>query len=308
MMIFRDIPASLPEPCVAAIGFFDGVHLGHRFLIDQVKDTAREKGLRTAIITFPVHPRKVMNDLHNPELLTTYREKIELLEETGIDYCFFVDFTPDISRLSAEEFMRIVLRDRYNVCALVIGYDHRFGHNRTEGFDDYCRFGQALSIDVVRANACTINNIAVSSSVVRRLLQTGEVSLAAEYLGYTYFLNGTVVGGHQIGRTMGFPTANLSIDDPDKLIPADGVYAVRVEVEGKPYAGMLNIGRRPTINNGHHRSIEVHILNFHSDIYDFSIRVSFVERVRAEMKFSGKDELIRQLTEDAEIVKHLLNR
>lgn len=308
MLLVHNMPHAsdgILKPSVAAIGFFDGVHLGHRYLIEQVKEVAASKGFSSALVTFPVHPRKMMNAEYKPELLTSYNEKVELLETTGIDYCFALDFTTAISHLTAYDFMRL-LKERYNVHGLVIGYDHRFGHNRSEGFDDYYRYGEELGVEVIRARARIINNATISSSVVRRLLHTGDVTLAATYLGYEYFLDGTVIDGYKVGRTIGFPTANLSVTDPDKLVPADGVYAVRVTVSGTVYAGMLNIGRRPTINNGFNRSIEVHILRFHSDIYDCPIRISFVQHIRSEMKFGNKEQLVEQLSKDALIVSKLL--
>lgn len=313
MQIIRNTTDVVPEPCVATIGFFDGVHSGHRYLIRQVKEIAAAKGLRSALVTFPVHPRKVMNADYHPELLTTAEEKISLLSEIGVDYCLMLDFTPEISRLSAQEFMRQVLKERYQVTCLVIGYDHRFGHNRSEGFEDYVRYGAEIGIEVIRAKAYTssiemggMQNVPVSSSLIRRLLHEGEVDVAARCLGYGYFLDGTVVGGYQVGRKIGFPTANLSVDDPDKLIPADGVYAVWVEFDGKRYMGMLNIGFRPTLDNGTQRTIEVNILHFHSDIYDKSIRLTFVKRTRPELKYSNIDELIVQLHKDAEETEAIL--
>ena len=264
MQIIRNIPGVLPEPCVATIGFFDGVHMGHRFLIEQVRELAAARGLRSALITFPIHPRKVMNADYRPELLTTSEEKLALLEEMGVDYCFMLDFTREVSHLTAHEFMSDILRDRYRVQTLVIGYDHRFGHNRSEGFEDYCRYGSEMGIEVSRARACVCDDLHISSSVIRKMLHQGEVDRAARCLGYDYFLDGTVVSGYQVGRKIGFPTANLSVDDPDKLVPADGVYAVHVTFDGHTYNGMLNIGTRPTIGNGPERSIEVNILHFHS--------------------------------------------
>ena len=301
-----NLPHDALKPSIAAIGFFDGVHLGHQYLIEQVKAEAAAKGLCTALVTFPVHPRKVMNAEYKPELLTSYNEKIELLEATGIDYCFALDFTSDISQLTAYDFMRSILKERYNIHGLVIGYDHRFGHNRSEGFDDYNRYGKELGIDVIQARACIVNDVTISSSVIRRLLHSGDVTLATTYLGYEYFLEGTVIDGYKVGRTIGFPTANLQPTDSEKLIPSDGVYAVRATVKDEVYAGMMNIGHRPTINNGHNRSLEVHILHFHSDIYDCPIRISFVQRIRSEMKFNGKDQLIEQLSKDALTVEKLL--
>lgn len=305
MLITRNIPDVLPEPCVATIGFFDGVHTGHRFLIEQVRQIAAAKGLRSALITFPIHPRKVMNSSYRPELLTTSDEKLALLEQTGVDYCLMLDFTADISRLTAQEFMADILKERYNVQTLVIGYDHRFGHNRSEGFDDYYRYGQAMGIEVVLAHVCTYQDTNVSSSAIRKCLHGGEVEIAARCLGYDYFLDGIVVGGYQVGRKIGFPTANLRVDDPDKLVPADGVYAVHVAFGGKVYDGMLCIGKRPTLNNGSNRTIEVNILHFNSDIYDQSIRISFVKYLRPELKFDGIDGLIAQMHQDAMDVEAL---
>ena len=182
MQIINDTSAMIPEPCVATIGFFDGVHTGHRYLIQQVKEIAAAKGLRSALVTFPVHPRKVMNATYHPELLTTPEEKINLLAGTGVDYCLMLDFTPDISRLTAKEFMTQVLKERYQVRYLVIGYDHRFGHNRSEGFEDYVRYGQSIGIDVIRAQAYTNDiridasqSVPVSSSLIRKLLHQGDV-------------------------------------------------------------------------------------------------------------------------------------
>nr|WP_320060008.1 bifunctional riboflavin kinase/FAD synthetase [uncultured Bacteroides sp.] len=306
MQIIRNIPDTLPEPCAATIGFFDGVHMGHRFLINQVKEVALSKGLRSALITFPEHPRKVMNSDYRPELLTTSTEKITLLEGTEVDDCIMLDFTTEIARLTAREFMKNVLKECYNVQSLVIGYDHRFGHNRSEGFEDYFLYGKSIGMEVVLAEACLLDQINVSSSVIRTYLQRGEVDLAARCLGYEYSIEGVVIGGYKVGRKIGFPTANLRIEDPDKLVPADGVYAVRVDVEGHIYTGMLNIGYRPTLDNGLSRSIEVHILHFNSDIYDRTIRLSFVQRVRSEMRFSGLDELVAQLRKDAITVEAIL--
>jgi riboflavin kinase/FMN adenylyltransferase len=298
---------SKAEPCVAAIGFFDGVHKGHRFLINQVKEIASNKGIHSAIITFPTHPRKVINSNYCPEILTTYDEKTKILAETEIDYCIIHDFTLETSLLSAQEFMTNILHKQYNVQTLVVGYDHRFGHNRSEGFDDYLRYGKELGIEVILANVHTSEKITISSSTIRSLLHNGEVNKAADCLGYNYSLTGTVIEGHQIGRTLGFPTANIRVKDSDKLIPANGVYGVCVTVNGKPYIGMLNIGQRPTINNGTYRSIEVHILHFHSDIYNCPIQVFFIQRIRQEEKFSTIEKLTAQLHKDSTMVEALLN-
>ena len=308
MQIIDNIPDLPLEPCVATIGFFDGVHLGHRFLIEQVKELAKDQGLRSALITFPVHPRQVMKSDYRPELLTTPEEKIELLKAQGVDYCIMLDFTVELSQLSALSFMKDILQQRYNVSTLIIGYDHRFGHNRSKGFEDYVRYGQQIGMNVYRAQACMIDDLNISSSLVRTHLLEGKIDLSTRYLGYNYSIEGVVVGGYRVGRTIGFPTANLDLRESNKLIPSDGVYAVRVEVKGCLYAGMLNIGYRPTLDNGSKKSIEVHILRFDEDFYDEKIRLFFVSRIRSEMKFSGLDELIAQLKRDAAFVDSVLPR
>ena len=307
-MRIGDICSSNP-PSVATIGFFDGVHKGHRFLIGQVRREAEARQLASAVITFPVHPRKVLQSAYRPCLLTTPQEKMALLEQTGVEQCILLDFTPYLASLTAREFME-VLRNRYNIRALVIGYDHRFGHNRSEGFDDYVRYGQTLGMEICPAEAFRLptprEEVPVSSSLIRRLLLDGEVAQANECLGYPYFINGTVVCGRQIGHKLGYPTANLLPDHPDKLVPADGVYAVRVETNGQHKAGMLNIGKRPTLDNGNDRSIEVHIFDFNQDIYHQPLRLSFVQRIRGERRFSSLDELTRQLQQDAADIRALL--
>lgn len=291
---------SLP-PCAATIGFFDGVHRGHRFLLEQVKEEAAGKGLCPSVITFPTHPRQVLQPDFHPQLLSTPAEKLHLLEEAGIANCILLPFTAELSRLSAKEFM-LLLRTEYNVRTLVIGYDHRFGHNRLESFEDYVRYGQELDIDIVQARAYTQENAKVSSSAIRELLSQGEVHTASRLLGYPYPLEGTVTDGYRVGRKIGFPTANLRVDHPFKLVPAEGVYAVKVEVEGQQHLGMLNIGHRPTLNNGADRSIEVHILDFAGDIYRQNIRIEFLRFLRPETKFASIEELISQIEKDKEAI------
>lgn len=299
MNIIKDTyPQSLP-PTVATIGFFDGVHLGHRYLINQVKIAASQFGWCSSIITFPVHPRQVIQSDYQPSLLSSPEEKIELLASTGIDNCILLPFTRELSMLTAWEFMQL-LYDKYKVRMLVIGYDHRFGHNRAETFEDYCRYGRDLGIHIMQATAYTQEQDKVSSSAIRRALLSGDVITAKNYLGYNYFLEGTIVGGYQVGRKIGFPTANLRVDFPNKLIPSIGVYAVRVSVNGQDYKGMLNIGHRPTINNGTDLSIEVHILDFEGDIYNQQVRIEFIGFLRPEIKFDSIDELVLQIQKDKE--------
>ena len=299
MNIIKDTyPQSLP-PTVATIGFFDGVHLGHRYLINQVKIAASQCGWCSSIITFPIHPRQVIQSDYQPQLLSSPEEKIELLSQTGVDNCILLPFTRELSKLTAWEFMQL-LYEQYKVRMLVIGYDHRFGHNRAETFEDYCRYGRELGIHIMQATAYTQEQDKVSSSAIRRALLSGDVMTAQKYLGYNYFLEGTVVSGYQVGRKIGFPTANLRVDFPYKLIPSIGVYAVRVQVAGQQWKGMLSIGYRPTINNGNDLSIEVHILDFQGDIYNQKMRLEFVEFLRPEVKFDSVDELIAQMHKDKE--------
>ena len=316
MLQISDIPVKQIRPSVATIGFFDGVHRGHRFLLNQIQVAAAEQGMASTVITFPVHPRCVMQSDFRAELLTTCDEKLALLDESGSDYCLLLDFTPTMAALSARQFMELLIH-RYNIRALFIGYDHRFGHNRCEGFDDYVRYGRELGIQVLPGKVClpasldipgeTGEDLRVSSSSIRRLLHEGEVARAADYLGYRYFLNGTVGSGFQVGHKLGYPTANLNVDAPDKLIPARGVYAVRVTVDGRTYGGMLNIGCRPTLDNGANRTIEVHIFDFDADIYHHPLRITFVQRIRPERKFDSLDSLAAQLHRDAAEAHALLS-
>ena len=305
MNIIRDTHPQALAPSVATIGFFDGVHLGHRHLINQVKMAASLNGWCSSIITFPVHPRQVIQSNYQPSLLSSPEEKVELLGTTGIDNCILLPFTRELSQLTAREFMQL-LYDNYKVRMLVIGYDHRFGHNRAETFEDYCRYGRELGIHIMQATAYTQEQDKVSSSAIRRALLSGEISTATKYLGYNYFMQGTIVSGYQVGRKIGFPTANLQVDFSNKLIPAIGVYAVRVSVNGQDYKGMLNIGHRPTINNGTDLSIEVHILDFEGDIYNQPMRIEFVDFLRPEAKFQSVDELILQIQKDKEAALQVL--
>ncbi|MDO4757283.1 MAG: riboflavin biosynthesis protein RibF [Parabacteroides sp.] len=273
--------------------------MGHRFLINQVKIAASQCGWCSSIITFPVHPRQVIQTEYRPQLLSSPEEKIELLASTGVEQCILLPFTQELSKFTAKEFMQL-LYDKYMVRMLVIGYDHRFGHNRSETFEDYCRYGQELGIHIMQAAAYTQEQDKVSSSTIRRALQKGDIETSAQFLGYNYYLDGTVVNGYKVGRKIGFPTANLQTNCPCKLIPAVGVYAVYVSVKGKRWKGMLNIGYRPTVNNGTDLSIEVHILDFEGDIYQQSMRIEFIAFLRPEAKFDTIEQLIAQMKKDKE--------
>ena len=306
MRVIHDTQAITEPGVMATIGFFDGVHLGHRFLIDEVKAAAAQRGLPSAVITFPTHPRSVLQRAYQPRLLNSFADKLRLLATTGVDYCIVLDFTEALSQLSAEAFLRI-LATQWRVKGLVIGYDHRFGHDRRDGFEQYVEYGQRWGIEILKAAAFDAGHTAVSSSEIRRLVQEGKVERAAQLLTYAYHISGRIVSGYKVGRTLGFPTANIQPDDPMQLLPGIGVYAVWVEVAGQRYKGMLYIGSRPTLDNGTQLSIEVHILHFSGDIYNDPIRVSFAHFVRGDEKFDSLEALKAQLMRDREVVDQLLN-
>ena len=297
MNTITDISQYQKPGAVATIGFFDGVHLGHRYLLQQVSTEAARRGLRSMAITFANHPRHTLCSDYKPCLITTLDEKIAQLETTGIDDCVVLDFTHEMAQLSARDFMESYLKEKLGVECLIIGYDHRFGSNRSEGFIDYTEHGHAIGIDVLRAEACTAADITVSSSAVRRFLEAGNVDKAKECLGHTYTLTGKVVEGQRVGRQLGFPTANLLVNT-EKIVPGRGVYAVRTEINGHKYGAMLNIGWRPTLNNGSHSTIEVHIFDFNGDLYGKDLTIAFESRLRDEQKFDNLEALQAQLQAD----------
>jgi len=294
-------------PLVATIGFFDGVHIGHRYLIEQVEEEAAKRELPSAVITFPVHPRKVLQKDYQPALLCGYNEKIERLASTGLDYCVCLDFSVEISELSAYRFMKEILKDKLNVNTLVIGYDHRFGHNREDSFQDYKRYGDEIGIDVIEAEVLPGNDH-VSSSRIRKLLGEGYVRKASRLLSYNYTISGKIVEGFKVGRTIGFPTANIQVWETYKVIPAFGIYAVYVHVENKKYDGMLYIGKRPTLHNGDNISIEVNLFDFDGDLYNKELTAEFLEFIRPDQKFSDIETLKARISKDKEDVIKYISR
>ena len=297
------------KPCVATIGFFDGVHKGHKFLIDYIKKIAEERDLESMVITFDRHPRQVLKADYMPKMLSTFDEKLLLLAKTNVDNCAVLPFNKETSTLSAYDFMKNILRDMLNVKVLVMGYDNRFGHNRNENFDDYVHYGRELGIEVLPAQALVINGINVSSSVIRSYLDKGEVEMAARCLGYPYFISGKVIDGCHNGRKLGYPTANLEIDRTEKLIPAAGVYAVKARTENSLILkrAMTNIGTCPTFG-GSKVTLETNILNFKDNIYDEQLAVFFCHRIRSERKFDSIEELAQQLETDEKMVNEQFDR
>ena len=291
-------------PCCATIGFFDGVHRGHQFVIERLRRMARESGMRSMAITFDRHPREVVHAGYTPQLITPTGEKLRLLRLTGVDSIEVLTFDADMARLSARDFMRQVLRDRLGVARLLIGYDNRFGHNRAEGFDDYVAYGREMGIDVVHNTPVDIDGLRVSSSAIRRLISGGDVAEAARCLGHAFKIEGTVVRGFQEGRRLGFPTANIQPDCKEQIMPLTGVYDVSVAIGGgSPMPAMLNIGTNPTFQRGQ-QTIEAHIIGFHGDIYGSHVSVEFRRRLRGERRFGSVEELKNQLERDRdEILK-----
>jgi riboflavin biosynthesis protein ribF len=288
----------MPE-LVATIGFFDGVHRGHRFLIDRVIEEAQRSGMSSAVITFDRHPREVLQTDYQPDLLSTLDEKLLLLSKTHVDNTVVLHFEASLAALTAHDFMRDVLQGQLKVRKLIIGYDNRFGHNRSEGFDDYVRYGKELGIEVIRADAFLPDGVRVSSSVIRTCLREGRVEDANRLLGYDYTIESRIVSGYQNGRKMGFPTANLDVTRCQQLLPASGVYAVLVRLKDSVgwKRGMMNIGHRPTFN-GRTTSMEVNLFNFSGDLYGQELLVSFISKIRDERKFDSIDALAEQLQHD----------
>lgn len=283
---------------VATQGTFDGVHRGHQHVLNQVIDIAKAKQLPSILITFHPHPRSVINP--NDEtisLLSSIQEKAAEVLKMGIDYVLVLPFTTEISNLSPEQFVKQILVDSLNIKTMVVGYDHRFGKHRSGGYKELLELSEQYHFDVHEIPAHEIDEIAISSTRIRKALLVGDLKRANELLGYHYQLSGTVVLGNQLGRTIGFPTANLEIDDIHKLIPQNGVYAGYAEIDAQKHRFMLNIGVRPTVD-GTKKTIEAHILDFDGDLYDKAIKLHIVEYLREEKRFSGLDELKSQLKLD----------
>lgn len=297
------VPPAVP---VVTTGTFDGVHLGHRTIINRLRETAQRAGGETVLLTFFPHPRMVLHPDRKQLLLNTQEEKTERLKQAGIDHLIIHPFTREFSMLTSIEFIEQILVGKFNTKKLVIGHDHHFGRNREGSFDHLREFGPVYGFEVEEIPAQEVEHVEVSSTRIRQALQVGDVRTAASYLGYRYRLGGTVVKGRQLGRTLGFPTANIQPDDPYKQIPADGVYAVFVHRGNTVLPGMLNIGIRPTIDEGLSRTIEVNLLDFSGDLYGETLRISFVERLRDEQKFDGLDALRAQLSRDQEQATTLL--
>lgn len=299
MIISKDMDKNHKQDCIATVGFFDGVHLGHQHLLHQLKETACKKGQITTVFTFPMHPQKILNPHFQFKSLNTLDEKLCNLNKSQIERCVLLDFTPELADLSAQKFIEEILVKQWNVRTLLVGHDHHFGHNRSENIDEYMRYGKNSGVDVIHVTPFYLDGALINSSLIRKLIEQGKVEKAAKMLSYPYRLEGIVVRGFQIGRTLGFPTANLSLTDPYKICPAHGVYAVWVHWNNKRYKGMLSIGIRPTIESKNPvTSIEVHLLDFNDDIYNQVLEVEFCFYLRQNYKFENLEALRQQLSQD----------
>ncbi|MEO3405258.1 bifunctional riboflavin kinase/FAD synthetase [Mucilaginibacter sp. CAU 1740] len=283
---------------VVTIGTFDGVHFGHQKIIAGIKELADSIGGETVILTFFPHPRMILNpEDESIKLITTINEKAELMERLGIDHLIITPFSRDFSNQTAEDYIRDVLVKKIGTKKIVIGYDHRFGKDRQGGLEDLQRLGPVYGFDVVEIPEQDINEVAISSTRIRAALLSGDISLANTCLGYPFFITGKVVRGDQIGRQIGYPTANIVVEEKYKLIPSDGIFAVKVIIADQKYKGMAYIGTRPTVN-GLTRNIEVNIFDFNEEIYNQTIRMEFHHYIRGDVKFASLDELKVQLAQD----------
>ena len=289
------------------VGFFDGVHKGHLHLIDTLRSMAAERGLSSRIVTFAEHPRQVLQSDFRPLLLSTAQDKCRMLEQCGADICTILHFTEELAMMDARSFMKDVLCDRLGAKCLLIGHDHRFGHDRITDFLRYREIGDGIGLEVIQDDALLYDEKPVSSSRIRHCLGQGDVESAAAMLGYQYSLTGTVVHGLRNGHRMGFPTANMELHCDMLQIPADGVYSAWATVGNETFKSMLNIGFRPTVNcAGGKRTIEAHLLDFDRDIYDEELTVRFVRYIRRERKFADMESLSAQLRRDRELISATL--
>ena len=283
---------------VVATGFFDGVHVGHRLVIKQLVEAAAVRGDESMVITFWPHPRNVLQkEARTLRLLTTLQEKKEMLLDLGVDHVEVLPFTKDFSAMTTEEYLRMIM-ERYGVNTILLGYDNRMGSD-AKGTDQVADTAGLLSVEVIRADMVpSEKGYAVSSTKIRQRLEEGDVKGAESMLGYGYSLKGVVVAGNRIGRTIGFPTANMQLYEPLKLVPGNGVYFVKVNTVGREFYGMCNIGHKPTVSNGNARTIETNIFGFDEDIYGLDIEITFISKIREEVRFGSLEELRKQLEKD----------
>ena len=298
MKIYQStINFSTNRKTIITIGTFDGVHLGHQSILKKVVEAKENNTYESSLLTFFPHPRMVLQQDTSIKLLNTIDEKAELLDKFGIDNLIIHPFDAAFSNLSAEEFVKEILVDRLNIHKIIIGHDHRFGKNRTADISDLILFGKKYGFEVEQINAHEIDEIAISSTKIRKALMEGDIKLANQYLGYSYFFSGKVIQGKKIGRTIGYPTANIQISENYKLLPKNGVYVVSSEIDNVLHFGMMNIGNNPTLGDNE-QSIEIHFFNLNEDIYNKNLQILILEHIREEQKFNSLSELQAQLDKD----------
>jgi riboflavin kinase/FMN adenylyltransferase len=285
------------EPTVVTIGTFDGVHIGHQKIIKRLINTGKFQELKSVILTFFPHPRMVLQKDSNIKLINTIDERYTILDALGLDYLLIKKFTKEFSRLSAEDFVKQILVEKLHAKKVIIGYDHRFGRNRNADINDLKIFGETYGFDVEEISAQDINDVAVSSTKIRKALNEGNITKANNFLGYNFMLTGMVVKGKGLGKKIAYPTANIYIEEDYKIIPKQGSYIVSSVINDKAIYGMMNIGMNPTVN-GNTQTIEVHFFNFDQDIYGKKIQIDLLQRIRDEEKFESVDTLKIQLAKD----------
>ncbi len=284
---------------MVTIGTFDGVHIGHQKILEQVVFAAKQQQLKSVLLTFFPHPRMVLQKEASIELINTIEEKANLLAKTGLDYLVVHPFSIDFSKMTALDFVRNVLVNQLNTAKLIIGYDHHFGKNREGNIEQLTEYSHLYDFEVIEIPAQDINDVSVSSTKIRRALSEKNIKTANKYLGYPFMLNGKVVNGKQLGGKIGFPTANIHIEEDYKLIPKTGVYIVKSVINGMEVLGMMNIGFRPTVD-GKHQTIEVHFFDFNDNLYNQHLTIELLYFLRDEQKFTSVEKLISQLKIDKE--------
>lgn len=295
------------QPTVVTIGTFDGVHIGHQKIIKRLINTGKSEDLKSVILTFFPHPRMVLQKDSNIKLINTIDERSAILDVLGLDYLLIKKFTKDFSRLSAEDFVKQILVDKLHAKKVIIGYDHRFGRNRNADINDLKTFGETFGFEVEEISVEDIDDVAVSSTKIRKALDEGDIAKANSFLGYNFMLNGTVVKGKGLGKQLQYPTANISIEETYKLIPKRGSYVVNSKINDKLYFGMMNIGVNPTVN-GNEETVEVHFFNLKKDIYNEKIQINLLERIRDEQKFESLEALKTQLQKDKETALRFIEK
>lgn len=296
---------SIKKPSVITIGTFDGVHIGHRKIIEQLIDSSKKHNLESTILTFFPHPRMVLQQNVDLKLINTIEERIEILKNTGIDNLIVYPFTKEFSRMQAQEYIEKILIQKLHAKCVIIGYDHHFGQNRTADINDLREYGEIYNFKVEEISKQDIDDVSVSSTKIRKALLKGELEKANRYLGSPFILSGKIIRGKQLGKKLGFPTANLYIEESYKLIPKKGVYVVRSKIDEKTYFGMMNIGTNPTVG-GMDQTIETFFFDLNQNLYGKKLRIELLTRIRDEEKFDSKEELIEAMHEDEKFSKEFI--